>query len=849
MLSLTYGAVMIQQAELQEYNRLQFTRQYIQKIRNDTNGTASPTNLFSFVYLRGLDGQTIGLKPLSSDRSSRSERGRPLSWEELKNWVPDANKAEGEAQFDYLARLGDQLVRLEKDLQRDGRGRIDAVGIVGSDTYDTLLILQALRAKFDNAVFFTTDLDARMWHPNEQTWTRNLVVVSSYGLSLSPKWQGGVPPFRDSSQTAQFVAVRAALGNTNLASLTNIEPRRFEISRTGAYDLSVRGSGNLLHPTPLGQTGKVPWSTHSKPVSSGVAWPLAVVGGSLLLSLLFRPLRRLTWGAPHYHRQSLWLREEDVGGSEGVAALFSKLSISQDPRALRSKKELEKKGDLAKWFQEPPRMERQENGQRKAVVSTEQIQSFLDHLNPPLLDSQTTVESSTLVSDETKACCEPYAEGNSPPELSHKTFENLMTHLFKEDWKVNSSSPTYPAWWEASRSSRQVAKEVFHKRRQNLCWFWTGMSVCIAVLLVLIRVALRDTFECPNGEPFEFFSGISAWPTELLRYLAVVLAVGFGASAYRGLRTDVFEITRRYRLPFKNEPDPIQWFRPSTWFLPSTSQPVAMVDADTHWERFQEFGRFWPRFRRTLPMFLLYLTFAVGLFFAADPNLPARPVRGPICAGGGGWPGVDMILLGCSVLALLFLTFWTIDAAQLCRWFIERLSQAPTRYPKACLEHFRRTRGIEDPSLLEEWLDLRLIADVTDRVGRMVYLPFIVFSVLLLSRHSYWDRWPWPPALVAIFGLNLLLAAISVIILQRAARKARDLGITSLSQKLNQRRQLAAKDEKVHNVNVGDNLLKEIETLHSGAFVTLWENPVLGAILLPSGGMALIELLAYVFRP
>ena len=37
--------------------------------------------------------------------------------------------------------------------------------MLGSDVYDKLLILQALRPAFPRAVFFTTDLNARLAYP------------------------------------------------------------------------------------------------------------------------------------------------------------------------------------------------------------------------------------------------------------------------------------------------------------------------------------------------------------------------------------------------------------------------------------------------------------------------------------------------------------------------------------------------------------------------------------------------------------------------------------------------------------------------------------------------------------
>ena len=57
---------------------------------------------------------------------------------------------EGRAQYDYLRRLRRPIEEL---------GNVSAIGVVGSDVYDKLLVLRALKPYFPDCVFFTTDLD------------------------------------------------------------------------------------------------------------------------------------------------------------------------------------------------------------------------------------------------------------------------------------------------------------------------------------------------------------------------------------------------------------------------------------------------------------------------------------------------------------------------------------------------------------------------------------------------------------------------------------------------------------------------------------------------------------------
>src|SRR4029434_1974400 len=86
----------------------------------------------------------------------------------------------------------------------NGAVRFSAIAVVGNDYYDKLLVLQALRPVFPEAIFFTTDLYAAMLHPTDNRATRNVIVGSGFGLALHPLLQGGTPPFRDSYQTAAY---------------------------------------------------------------------------------------------------------------------------------------------------------------------------------------------------------------------------------------------------------------------------------------------------------------------------------------------------------------------------------------------------------------------------------------------------------------------------------------------------------------------------------------------------------------------------------------------------------------------------------------------------------------------
>lgn len=162
----------------------------------------------NFTYLRGLDGKLPEFD--ESNQKSQSEKNTKEQ-KNLLTRLDDASPehAEGRNQFDYLRRLVEKIEQLDS---ADGdRDQIKAIGIIGTDVYDKLLILQALKDSFKHKIFFTTDLDARFLHKDQSTWARNLVIASNFDFSLHPKLQGTVMPFRDSYQTSTYLATLVAL--------------------------------------------------------------------------------------------------------------------------------------------------------------------------------------------------------------------------------------------------------------------------------------------------------------------------------------------------------------------------------------------------------------------------------------------------------------------------------------------------------------------------------------------------------------------------------------------------------------------------------------------------------------
>jgi hypothetical protein len=235
----TFVAVANQLADAAQNTPLQALAQYLDALREERY----PNWVHRYSYLAGLDGE---LPPKDNGKDAGGSKGK--SNEKGFGVEPVVEETPvGRSQLDYLRRLVEELKREETTSD----GEFKAIGVLGSDVYDKLMILQALRKDFPHALFFTTDLDSRLTHSSQLPWTRNLVVASHFGLELDPRLQTPIPPFRDSYQTALFYSVLRAVDalepvprppglklSTGAMFSAEVLPRLYEVGRHGAVDLS-----------------------------------------------------------------------------------------------------------------------------------------------------------------------------------------------------------------------------------------------------------------------------------------------------------------------------------------------------------------------------------------------------------------------------------------------------------------------------------------------------------------------------------------------------------------------------------------------------------------------------------
>jgi hypothetical protein len=193
----------------------------------DALGQLARVEVYS--YLRGLDGrpEDVPIRTKSEDARGNDVAAALLQGKAI------SEVSLGTSQFDYLRRLS---LYLEQAKQKRADGEICAVGILGTDIYDKMLVLQAIRPQLPASIFFTTDLDALYLERDNENFTRNLVVASADSLEVNTdandhpsRWK--LPPMRDSYQTVLVKHVWEILeaGTAELKPMANEPVKVFEI--------------------------------------------------------------------------------------------------------------------------------------------------------------------------------------------------------------------------------------------------------------------------------------------------------------------------------------------------------------------------------------------------------------------------------------------------------------------------------------------------------------------------------------------------------------------------------------------------------------------------------------------
>ena len=769
--------------------------------------------ILRFSYLRGLDGR-LPEESASNDKSASTDPGKnkdptPLDLSPLE-------KSDGNSQLDYLRRLADHIASEDAAYRRNGESGIGAIGVLGVDAYDKLLVLQALKSRMPYKLYFSTDLDARMLQRGQAQTTRNLILAAPYGLTLTRALQQDVPPFRDSLQSAVFISVLAALAPQSFdAKRAKFDYSKSELLSPGIYEVGISGFIPLASRLTASRPASCEAPTQSQSERGVRPHDL------MALRCLQDP------SPPPYPEPSKSIRDRFKQAQSFFWA--GPLTITLLILA----------GFIVWWRIEGPK---DDHDARLAWVRGVPMTLFM-----------------------VAAACAFIATRFWHAEFLWFTFVLILLGIISSNLTRRSARQLAMA----KDSTASMGTGLYDSR----AWYIV-VPLVMFILALMLAYQMRSTLTDNGlGEPMFLFEGISAWPTVALRLLAVLISLSALAWGWRNLRINRTEIEATYHLRLHmRKYEMTLWGqvrrlirRGEGWTLRRWCNELGhcllkiffpLLTASDEWSKscgpapadctdgrkMIVIARFWgehcvcgsfgARMLRAMLATWVYVV-VTSVLFVIWP-MEGMPVRGASM-----WWMMSWLI---PSLTFQVLVFWVMDANLLLTRFIRHLSEHHAIWPGTLQMEHKKTFGMLRHPCIDEWVDLQLIAKRTSAVNRLIYAPTVVMLILFASRSSLFDNWPTPPSLVISYLLTALVLLVSALSLRRAAEKSRTLALQRLDAYLLQTPETTPCYGKFKMIR------ERVATLSTGAFSRYAEDPLIRALLLSLtgiGGSAIVDALNY----
>jgi hypothetical protein len=332
-----------------------------------------------------------------------------------------------------------------------------------------------------------------------------------------------------------------------------------------------------------------------------------------------------------------------------------------------------------------------------------------------------------------------------------------------------------------------------------------------------LDVVLKDH---DQGEPFYWLEGVSLWPTEILRGLATLLALGFLVKAWRDLKSNLDNMTEQYG--FASQAKEVRtegWSRylmTAQWVL-SPRGRRSEEHMGNLWSLYREASSGMHRLPRILLLVTIYAVSFVLLWKVMGAEDFAGPCRGTFSCR------LDGVFALASYLCGAVLNLFVFEAVLLCRRWISSLARVTEGWPQALTEHLK-LQSEQNVAKAREMMKIELIAQRTEVVNRLVRYPFIVLLIMMVARNQYFDNWHFPLLMVVGWVVNVALAVAAALLLYRAAEQARDAGLARLNHQVLQGLDRGSANDA--DVKLTRQVIEDIEAVGQGAFVPIWRQPV-----------------------
>jgi hypothetical protein len=246
-----------------------------------------------------------------------------------------------------------------------------------------------------------------------------------------------------------------------------------------------------------------------------------------------------------------------------------------------------------------------------------------------------------------------------------------------------------------------------------------------------------------------------------------------------------------------------------------------------------------------------------ALVGGAQPEIPARGIADRT---------LFLLTLIVGGLLLLFMMVLVADATVLTWRFIVLMKTGRTLYPKKTVRRFaaelgpklqalaatriaacavdRRPDAPGRNTLLDDWIDARLLGEHTAVIGPLIFFPFILLALMIVARSHLFDNWQIGNSILVMFAGFVLWSLAMAALLNYGAECARAKAVQRMQADL-----LWLKGSGPEYAGLAEQfpgLIDQVRNLRQGAFAPFFQQPLVRALLVPLGGAGGIQLLELV---
>lgn len=366
----------------------------------------------------------------------------------------------------------------------------------------------------------------------------------------------------------------------------------------------------------------------------------------------------------------------------------------------------------------------------------------------------------------------------------------------------------------------------------------SGVALFVSSTIILALIWFIWVY--PNEEPWLWADGISIWPVELLRILALILSVSFLMKIKAELKksNEIFEENYKVNLDGTLKCVPLfAGLKSIHSWKPEVLGGDDKVDVKGVWGKYREKNVFHARVVRSLFNLVFFMTFSYCIILLSG-GLPV-PARGDLAFY------LDKVIVFFAGISVLLLTMLVVDASRLGDRFITHLNGdgKPSDWPSDIVVAFANDWGINKDYVIY-WIDVRFVAEFTEVIGKFVWYPIIPLLLMVAARSSIFDDSVFSYGLVISFSILLLYLFSCAFWLQSGANKMRAKAIGELNKKLRTLRGATAPRKEIDRL---ERLIVDIEDIKKGAFTPFMQQPQVRAVLAVIGGGSGLPLLEHFF--